>query len=330
MTNTGMRAGMVPIGRRLRAYFAPVDRETGKATPFDPAKHGVFLLDAPPTPWIDLGWIENFARRSGTLVEPLRAGTRGAVSGQYRGELEALVEFDFREWGKVQMALSGGSEHMNVLAADPNADAQASGGSALPAVGVLPGSSAVELVVGAGAVGSFSKGDLVAVDVDYQQQSGYVGSAIAGAYVRDPANVKHDIDFVRRVTFSVGRVAETTSTSLLLAQPLPAGAPVLGAAVQRVVAFVDREGGAFFQEWSALFVLEAESGGRVCFYYPRLTPCGQKASDDQRETISEISAPIHSIALHAAFRALAVKDENDSALALYYRSYFPAATASVY
>ena len=180
MTNTGMRAGMVPIGRRLRAYFAPVDRETGKATPFDPAKHGVFLLDAPPTPWIDLGWIENFARRSGTLVEPLRAGTRGAVSGQYRGELEALVEFDFREWGKVQMALSGGSEHMNVLAADPNADAQASGGSALPAVGVLPGSSAVELVVGAGAVGSFSKGDLVAVDVDYQQQSGYVGSAIAG------------------------------------------------------------------------------------------------------------------------------------------------------
>jgi hypothetical protein len=188
----------------------------------------------------------------------------------------------------------------------------------------------VELVVGAGAVGSFSKGDLVAVDVDYQQQSGYVGSAIAGAYVSDPVNVKHDIDFVRRVTFSVGRVAETTSTSLLLAQPLPAGAPVLGAAVQRVVAFVDREGGAFFQEWSALFVLEAESGGRVCFYYPRLTPCGQKASDDQRETISEISAPIHSIALHATFRALAVKDENDSALALYYRSYFPAATASVY
>ena len=39
-----------------------------------------------------------------------------------------------------------------------------------------------------------------------------------------------------------------------------------------MVAFVDREGGKFFQEWSALFVAEDESGGRVCFHYPRLSP----------------------------------------------------------
>ena len=85
MTNTGMRAGMVPIGRRLRAYFAPVDRETGKAPPFDPAKHGVFLLDAPPTPWIDLGWIENFARRAELLLNRcvLEHGER------FQGNIEA-------------------------------------------------------------------------------------------------------------------------------------------------------------------------------------------------------------------------------------------------
>ena len=40
--------------------------------------------------------------------------------------------------------------------------------------------------------------------------------------------------------------------------------------VQRVVAFVDREGSSFFQEWSGLFVIVGETGGRACFYYPRL------------------------------------------------------------
>jgi len=37
---------------------------------------------------------------------------------QFRGPLEAGVEFDFREWGKLQMALASGAEHMNVLASD--------------------------------------------------------------------------------------------------------------------------------------------------------------------------------------------------------------------
>ena len=60
----------------------------------------------------------------------------------------------------------------------------------------------------------------------------------------------------------------------VLAQPLLGGAPAAGASAQVVVAFVDREGGSFFQEWSALFVAEEESGGRVCFYYPRLSPTG--------------------------------------------------------
>ncbi len=117
----------------------------------------------------------------------------------------------------------------------------------------------------------FSAGSLVAVDVDYQQQIGYVGSGIAAAYVSSAAAVNQDPNYVRRVTFNVGRVAEVTTTSLVLSQPLLGGAPAPGASAQVVVAFVDREGGSFFQEWSALFVAEEESGGRVCFYYPRLS-----------------------------------------------------------
>lgn len=40
--------------------------------------------------------------------------------------------------------------------------------------------------------------------------------------------------------------------------------------VSRLVGFVDREGGSWFQEWSALFVMEGEQGDRVIYHYPRL------------------------------------------------------------
>jgi len=206
------------------------------------------------------------------------------------------------------------------------------------------------------------------VDVDYQQQVGYVGSGISAAYVSDPAAVNRDLNYVRRVTFNVGRVVEITSTSVILAQPLLAGTPATGASAQVVAAFVDREGGSFFQEWSALFVVEPESGGRVCFYYPRLSPNpgagpggvslksgagwkppksggaaktaagastqgnSAKSSSQKflREEFSEIAKPLTSVGLHASFVALPFTDTNDGQTVLCYRSYFPAAMAAVY
>ncbi len=337
MTSFAIRGAMVPVGQRVRAYFAPVNRTTDAPTIFDPGKYGMFALDSPPVPWIDLGWIDNFQRVSLTSTEPLRAGIRGAAAAQFRGILDARIEFDFREWGKLQMALAGGSEHMNVLATNVNAAAQPSGGSPLIAIAVLPGSTATEIVVGGGAAASFSPGDIIAVDADYQQQTGYVGTGISAAYVSNPADVNQDADYIRRVTFNLGRVAQITATSLLLAQPLLGGAPPSGANVQKVVAFVDREGGAFFQEWSALFVLAEESGGRICFHYPRLSPAAtvhpttnNVQQSFQREQTIEIAKPIAAVALHATFIALPYTDENDGQIAVCYRSYFPAALASLY
>jgi hypothetical protein len=324
MSNETVRAAMVPIARRVRAYFAPFNRETGEPAVFDPGKHGAFLLDTPPAPWLSLGWIDNVKRMSGTTTEALRAGRRGAPVTQFRRPLDARVEFDFREWGKLQMALACGAEHMNVLAPDPSAAAKPSGGTPIAAVAILPESTASEIVVGVGSVDAFAVGDLIAVDVDYQQQTGYVGSGIAAAFVKDPLDVNQDANYVRRVTFNVGRVQEKTVNSLLLAQPLLAGAPLAGASVQKVVAFVDREGGSFFQEWSALFVAEEESGGRVCFYYPRLSPVGR------REERVEVAGDIESVALHAAFLALPQVDGNDGQTVVCYRSYFPAVRAGVY
>jgi hypothetical protein len=325
MTRTGLR----PVARQTRAYFAAVDPVNGPTAIFDPSQNSGFQLDAPSAPWIDLGWIENFLRTSTSQIEALPGGTAGAVSGQARRGLGARVEFEFRDWGKLQMALAGGAEHMNVLATNVSASPAGSGGVPLAAVPLLAGSTAEELVVGAGAVAGFATGVLVACDVDYAQQVGYVGTGIAGAYVENPANVRQDANYIRRVTFNVGRVAEVTSTSLVLAQALPGGVPAAGASVQEVIAFVDREGGAFLQRWSGLFVMEEESGGRVCFYYPILSPCTVKAAWE-RESLVQIQKPIGEMSLQAAFTALPTVDGNDAAVVLSYRSYFPANGADVY
>ena len=337
MTNFASRAAMVPVTRRVRAYFAPFDFANGRPAIFDPGKEGLFPLEAPPPPWRDLGWIDHFHRISLTTAEAVRAGARVATAAQFRGVLDARVEFDFRHCGKLQMALAGGSENMNVLAPDPNGTPLPSGGAPLPAVPVLPGSTPGEIVLGTSAIGAFSPGDILAVDADYQQQTGYVGSGMPGAYVVDPAAVNGDSNYVRRVTFNVGRVAQVTESSLVLAQPLPAGAPQAGWGVQKVIAFIDREGGTLFQEWSALFVFEEEAGGRICFYYPRLSPATSmravshsQAQPFEREQMITIAEPISAIALHAQFMALPHTDENDGQVALCYRTYFPATAAALY
>jgi hypothetical protein len=323
------RAGLRPIARQTRAYFAPVNRVTGPTAVFDPSQNSGFQLDAPPAPWMDLGWIENFERTSTSQIAPLTGGTAGAVSAQARHALGARIDFEFRDWGKLQMALAGGAEHMNVLATNASASPAGSGGIPIGAVPLLAGSTATELVLGAGAISGFEAGDLVACDVDYAQQVGYVGTGISGAYVQNPEDVLQDANYVRRVTFNVGRIALVTATSLLLTQALPGGVPAPGASVQQVIAFVDREGGAFLQQWSGLFVAEDESGGRVCFYYPLLSPCTTKA-EWARESVILIQKPIGELALQASFTALPSVDINDGAVVLCYRSYFPAGGAAVY
>ena len=330
--NLALRGTMQPITRRVRAYFAPVNRATETPAVFDPAIFGAFVLDMPPSPWLDLGWIDNFQRSSRTASDALRSGMRGAPVQSVRGALDAEVEFDFREWGKLQMALEAGSQHMNVLATSATATPQPSGGAPLSAVPLLGGSTASQLQVGAGLIGLFSIGNIIAVDVDYLQQTGYVGTGLAAAYVRNSADVQHSADYVRRVTFNVGRVSGVTSTSLLLTQPLLGGVPAAGASVQKVVAFLDREGGSFFQEWSALFVMEEENGARVCFYYPRLAPLRKvsASSGAQTEKSNPLIAPIVSVALHAGFLALPTTDVNDGEQILCYRSLFPAASAALY
>jgi hypothetical protein len=136
--------------------------------------------------------------------------------------------------------------------------------------------------------------------------------------------VGNDVDYIRRVSFNVGRVASVTSGTVQLSQPLPAGIPTAGMKVQQVLGFVDREGGSFFQEWSALFVMQGEQGDRLLFHYPRL-----QAMSPPRESSAALAAPIENVGLGASFRALPVTDGNDSEQVLCYRTYLPGSNTLV-
>jgi len=94
--------------------------------------------------------------------------------------------------------------------------------------------------------------------------------------------------------------------------------------VSPLLGFCDREGASFFQEWSALFVLEGEQGDRVLVHYPRL-----QAMQGSAEALDSLSVPLERIRLAGAFRALPVKDTNDGETVVCFRSYLPAALREI-
>jgi hypothetical protein len=223
------------------------------------------------------------------------------------------------------MALATGSQHMNLLAPATGAAAAADGAQASGAVTPQSGSTAAFIALDATDAAKFTPGSIVALDVDYTGQTGYVGAPISGAYVRQALT---DVDYIRRVTFNVGLVSQVNSTGLTLAEPLPGGVPAAGAKLQAVTGFVDREGGSFYQEWSALFVMQGSQGERIFFYYPRL-----QAMTGAEEAAIPLDGKRQGgqarVLLKGQFLALPVTDPLDGEHVLCYRSFLPAANALV-
>jgi hypothetical protein len=278
---------------RVRAYFAPPG-----PTIFNAAQNGAFALDSPPAPWLDLGWITGFTRRCGTKIEPLRTGAPAVTQMQVRTEIDATVSFAFECWRKLQLAVSAGTQQLNLLQ------------PATTAVPLNAGSTATILQVSAA---QFAVGELIAVDVDYTGQTGPIGSGVSGAYLQTALT---DVDYVRRITLNVARIASNSNGALTLEWPLLAGVPTSAMKVSAVVGFCDREGSSFFQEWSALFVAEGQQGERVLWHYPRL-----QAMSGIAEAQSAASGGYEKTRLSAAFRALPVKDPIDGETVVCFRSY---------
>jgi hypothetical protein len=223
------------------------------------------------------------------------------------------------------MALATGSQHMNLLAPASGAIPAANGAQASAAVTPQTGSTAASILLTAADAAKFAAGSIIALDVDYTGQTGFVGAPVSGAYVRQALT---DVDYIRRVTFNVGLVSQVNSTGLTLAEPLPGGVPAAGAKLQAVTGFVDREGGSFYQEWSALFVMQGSQGERIFFHYPRLqTMAGAE----------EAAIPLDGkhqggqarVLLKGQFLALPVTDPLDGEHVVCYRSFLPAANALV-
>ncbi len=323
-----MTTGAAPIAlmslplvtREARAFFAPVNRATGTPTLFDPAQENAWVAGMPPAPWLSLGCVTDLIRSSESKVMEIDAGVPATAHLQARPTLAAVLALRFQTWTKLSMALATGSQHMNLLVpAGQGIPAIGSGAKGLPALACGAASTASTLYLAGAAAAGIEVGSMVAVDLDYAGQVGFVGSGVSAAYVRNSASVGGDPDYVRRVSFNTARVTGIGGDGgLQLGAPLIAGSPTAASKVQQILGFVDREGGSFFQEWSALFVYDGVQGDRLCFHYPRLQACQGSA-----EVTVTLAPSLSLVQPEAKFRALSVTDGNDGEQVLCYRSYFP-------
>jgi hypothetical protein len=305
-----MQPGLPPTVRRVRGYFAPVNRLTATPTAFDATAVAAFDSDAPPAPWVDLGWIGGFMRTSETKLNVVESGAPGTVLLQGRQSIGATVSMSFERWSKLTMALSCGAQQMNVLKAGTNPTA------------IAAASSTATFLSTPNGAGTIQAGDMIAVDADYNGQTGYVGAGASAAYLASA--IGSDVQWIRRMTLNVGRVTAVTTAGLQLAEPLLAGVPTQGMQAQTIVALQDREGGTFFQEWSGLFCMPGEQGDALFFYYPRLQTMGGPA-----ESMAPLNAPLMQVLLTGRFIALPVVDPVDGAQVCCYRTYLPSANAQM-
>ncbi len=314
-----------PLSRRVRAYFAAVNRSAQIPVLFDASEQGGFNLDAPPAPWISLGWVQGFARSASSKTSAVATGIPAAALEQVRESLDAQVSLQFLSWTKLTMALATGSQHMNLLAPANGVAGAPDGAPAAAAIAIQAGSTATSIALSSADAAKFVPGSMVAIDLDYVGQTGYVGSPVSGAYVRQPLT---DIDYIRRITFNVALVAQVSSTGITLAAPLPGGIPPANSKLQPVTGFVDRLGGCFYQEWSALFVMEGSQSERIFFHYPRL-----QSMTDAEEALAPLAGKgrgsLERVLLKGQFRALPITDSLDGERVLCYRSFLPAPNALI-
>lgn len=311
------------ITRQVRAYFAPVTRASGTPTLFDPSTISNWSSGIIPPPWIDLGWVTNFVRTAESKTGEVDAGVPAVAQFQARQTLGALVALRFANWTKLTMALATSSQHMNVLAAPGGSTAIGSGAKGTAAVGLLSTSEATKLYLTGGA--TLPVGSLLVVDSDYQGQTGYVGVGVSAGYIPNASAVGSDPDAIRRLSLNVGKVVAVGSDAgLTLASPLLAGNPTATMKVQQVVGLLDREGGSFFQEWSALFVLQGVQGDNLFLHYPRLQACV-----GANETATVLAPLLSLMQPDAKFRALPVTDGNDGEQVVCYRTYVPGSMQTI-
>ena len=318
-----------PVVNGVQMFAAPVNRSGGGPKVFDPARQGRFPLSTPPSGWLALGGVTELDRADTGSFAEIWNGAPASIGTRARSSSGASLHCAFAGWSKLGMALSSGSQQMNLLRNAAFFTAADSGGTP-DSTAVMSGST--DTVVRIASSFTVNAGDLIVVDADYVGQIGFVGSPVAGAYVSSAARVNNDVHYLRRISFNLARVisvapdpnARTTAQLLTLAAPLPGGVPPGTMQVSVVQGFVDRVGGSFLGQWSALFVADGVAGARILLHYPRL-----QVSSGATESRHALAAGLERWRLQASFVALPVTDANDGDAALCYRSYLPAPARSL-
>ena len=234
--------------RRVRAYFAPVNRATGQPTIFDAAQSGRFLAGCSACAVGGPGVVHRLWRKTGKVVSALRAGAPAVVQSQVRTEIEATVQLEFQSWGKLQLALASGSQQMNLLVTAGGAAQTEVGARAQAAVPLCGGgaSTATTLNVGATAACGVYGGRSGGGGCGLWRTDGFVGSGVSGGWVRAAADVGGDVNYIRRVTLNVGRVISIAGGVLQLGAAFAGGSSDGGYAGEPADGFVRSRGGKFF------------------------------------------------------------------------------------
>ena len=358
------RKAQLLIGSGWRGYFAPfnIAYNAGQSlsqygpTILDLQYNGPFNTNNMPAGWYDVGWLNSFKITPRSKIGQIMSGYRGAVRQQIRGEVGEQCEFKFREHSRLAYKLATGSEVFNLLS-----------GTGLQTQGPLSGSGSTTYSLGAsgycapGAPGSiggaptlyvpsgqgtnFALNDRIVCDVDFVASAfangGFAGSNGIPIY---PNAAPSDVDFIRKTSDFVSRVVSISTgvagqDALILSQPFMGGGsdannligpttPGAGSKIQKVEGWASREGGTYITEWSALFVLDAQDGDQLVYYYPHLSI--SQFRDISNWSIQNIgTTDTTGYELDAVMEALAFDDPLDGETVVCYRAYYPQAVRDI-
>lgn len=328
------------VGAGWRAFFAPFDAASAATTNNKAIGPRIVDLSQGPfdsgqtmnglTGFVDLGWIRDFAITTDTKVGQIRAGFRGAVSVQIRGQIGESFEFKFREYGRLQMKCATGANVFNLIpgtAPSTLGPLSATGGVATAMTAYTP----VDNTAGIGgnatltvpSVTGFAVGNYIVCDIDYNPATyGLVGDAMSPVF----PNAVLDVDYIRKNSDYVARVKAISGTKLVLDQPFMGGggfgnvSPQAGAKIQKIVGFAARDGGSFISEWTGMFLLDTQDGAQIAVYYPHVSILAPRNLNNNFAIENIGTTDMTGYEIDAQYAALAFDDPLDGETAVGYKA----------
>lgn len=340
------RENLLLLGAGWRGFYAPFNVSLAAAT--TSTVLGPKILDLTQGPFTDaalgtlgfsdIGWIKDFAMTDGNKIGSIRSGYRGAVRVKVRGEVGEKIAYKFREFSRMALKIATGGDVINLLdnnLATTVGPINASGGGN-PAVAMLSYDGNVTLTLTPGGGVNFSANNIIVVDKDYDPTTyGLVGENAFPVL----KGLVTDVDYIRKTSDFVARVASVAGDVLTLVSPFVGGGsndlngnlftafPPPNAKVQRLKGWTSRKGGATVHQWTGIFKLDTKDGTQLLAYYPRLAISAPKGTTTWAiENIG--TTDLTGYDMDTEQEAMAFEDPEDGQTVVGYQAYYPAPSAT--